>query len=92
MPIDEWMQILSVVLLLSIPPMRSDCANPVQLGVSSARERSISLSIELSLKSLNTRLPVLGLWEFFHFHNKDSSKGERGRRQFHYLDNGNMAF
>ena len=92
MPIDEWTQILSAVLPLSIPPMRSDCANLVQLRVSSARERSISLSIELPLKGLNTRLPVLGLWNFFYFDNKDSSKGERGRRQFHYLDNGNMAF
>ena len=95
MPVDEGTQILVVVLTLSVPPMRSDCANPVHLCVSSARKPNTSLSIELPLKGLSSgrRLPVKGV---FHFHDKDSSKGEaRGRdRQLHHLDDqvGNVAF
>ena len=91
MPVNDWMQILPIILPLSVPPMRSDCANPVHFRVSSACERSIRLSIELPFKGWNSGLPVLSV---FYFHNKDSSKGEGGRNQLHYLDDqvGNVAF
>ena len=75
MPVNEWTQILPIVLPFTVLPMRSDRANPVQFCVSSACERSISLSIELPLKGLNSGLPVLGV---FDFHNKDGSKGGEG--------------
>src|SRR6267154_3446701 len=84
MPVNEWTQILPVVLSFSVPPMRSDCANPVQFCVSSACKRSISLSIELLLKGFDSgRLPALVV---FYFHDKGSSRGEGGHRQLRNLD------
>ncbi len=74
--LNKWNQILPIILPFSgVPPMGSNCADPVQFCASSACERRISLSIELSLKGLNPGLPVLRV---FYFHNKDSSKGEGG--------------
>ena len=88
----------------SIPPMRSDGANPVHFRVSSARERSVSFSIELPFKGFNSNsesgLPVLGV---SYFRNEDSSEGEArhgagtgtaGTRQLVYLDDQvrNVAF
>jgi hypothetical protein len=54
MPVNEWMRIFLIVLPFSVPPMRTDYANPVQFCVSNACERTVSLSIELPLKGFNS--------------------------------------
>ena len=58
MSVNECNQIV-LIIPFSVPPIRSNCADPVQFCVSSAWERSISLLIELPLKGLNSGLPVL---------------------------------
>lgn len=65
--------------------MRTHRANPVHFCVGGARERSISLPIELPLKGLSSGLPLLVV---FYRYNKDSMKGEGGQSQLHYLDVG----
>lgn len=91
MPINEWPHILSVVLLLAVPPMWSNGAYPVDLRVCGAGERSVSLSIELMLKSRNSGFPMLGV---FDFNNEDRPKGEWSRSHLHNLDDevGNVTF
>lgn len=83
MPINEWPHILSVVLLIAVPPMWSNGSYPVDLRVRGAGESSVCLSIELALKSGNSRLPVLGV---FDFNDKDRPKGEWSRSHLHDLD------
>jgi hypothetical protein len=61
MPVNEWLRISAIVLLLTIPPVRSDGPNPVHLCVSSAGEGGVSLPIELPFKSCNPGLPALGV-------------------------------
>jgi hypothetical protein len=91
MPINEGPNILSVVILLAVPPMWSNCSDPVDLRVRGAGESSVSLSIELALKSWNSILPMLGI---FDFDDKDSPKGEWSCRHLHDLDDevGNVTF
>ena len=90
MPVDEWLWILPVVILLAIPPMWPNDSNPVHLCVCSASKGSVSLPTELSFQGSNSRLPVLGI---FDFHNKNSSESDGGCRQLHDLDDevGNMV-
>jgi len=83
MPIEKGPHILSVVLHLTIPPMRSNCADPVGLRVRGASESSVSLLTELGLKSWNSILLMLGA---FDFDDKDRAKGEWGCRHLHDLD------
>src|SRR6266436_1161486 len=83
MPVNECPQTLPIFLPFSEPPMRSDYGNPVQFCVSSACERSITSSVELLKLVYRFGLPAPGV---SYFHNKDSSKGEGGHRQLHYLD------
>jgi hypothetical protein len=62
MPSNEWLHILSVVLLLgTIPPMWSNGFNPVDLRTRGAGERSIYLSIELAFRNWDSRLQILGI-------------------------------
>jgi hypothetical protein len=87
MPINERDRSLSINHPFSVPPMRSDCADPVHFCVSSAYERTITLSLDQVLKALHSELgmPVLGVP---YFDDKDGSKHKGGRRQvqLHYLD------
>jgi len=61
MPINEGPNISSV-LLLAVPPMWSNCSDPVDLRVRGAGESSVRLSIEPALKSWNSILPMLGIF------------------------------
>ena len=83
MPIDEGPHILSVVLPLTVPPMWANSSDPVDLRVSSAGESSVSLPVELALKSRNSRFPVLGV---FDFDDKNTPKGKWSCRDLHDLD------
>jgi hypothetical protein len=73
MPIDEWLQILPVIILLAVPPVWPNGSNPVHFCVRSACEGSVSLPAKLSFQGSNSGLPMLGV---FGFHNKNSSQGE----------------
>ena len=90
MPVDEWLRILPVVILLAVPPMWPNGSNPVHLCVRSASKGSVSLPTELSFQGSDSGSPVLGI---FDFHNKNSSESDGGCRQLHDLDDevGNMA-
>jgi hypothetical protein len=83
MPIDEGPHILSFVLPLTVPPMWANSSDPVDLRVSGAGESSVSLPVELALKSRNSRFPVLGV---FDFDDKNTPKGKWGCRDLHDLD------
>ena len=82
-PLNEGPHILSVVLLPTVPPMRSNCSDPVDLRDRSAGESSIRLSIELALKNRNSSLPMLGV---FYFKDEDTSKGDWSCRHLHNLN------
>ena len=90
MPVDEWLRIVPIVILLAVPPMWPNASNPVHLCVRSASKGSVSLPTELSFQGSNSGLPVLGISDF---HNKNSSESDGGCRQLHDLDDqvGNMA-
>lgn len=83
MPIDEWPNILSVVLFLTIHPMWSNRTDSVDLRVCGAGKSSISLSIKLALKSWYPRPPMLVV---FDFNDEDRPKGERICGHLHDLD------
>jgi len=83
MPIDEGPHILSVVLPLTVPPMWANTSDPVDLRVSGAGESSVSLPVELALKSRNSRFPVLGV---FYVDDKNTPKGKWSCRYLHDLD------
>ena len=91
MPINEGSHILSAILLLTVPPMRANSSNPVDLRVRGAGESSVSLPVELALKSRNSIFPVLGV---FDFDDKNTSKGNWSCRHLHDLDDevGNVTF
>jgi hypothetical protein len=84
MPINEGPNISPVVLLLAVPPMWSNYSDPVDLRVRGAGESSDSLSIELTLMSRNSKLPMLGI---FYFDDKDRPEDAWSRRHLHDLDN-----
>ena len=81
MPVNEWNQILFIITF-SVPPIRSKCADPLQFCVSSALEGSISLTIELPLRGLNSGLPALRIF----YSTRTVRKVKGVQRQFHYLD------
>ena len=62
MPFNEWPWVLPIVLLLTIPPMRSCTLNPVHFSDCSAGEGKVGLFTELPLKRLNPSQPSFGIF------------------------------
>ena len=72
MPFNEWPWVLPIVLLLTIPPMRSYTLNPVHFSDCSAGEGKVGLFTELPLKRLNPSQPAFGILYFNHKDKLDS--------------------